>query len=160
MPPAPSLSASFVQGHRNSILELHWTADGGNIVSASPDKSVRCWDAETGKQVKRMAEHSSYVNSCCPARRGPPLLVSGSDDGTAKLWDLRVRGCVATLPDRFQVTAVAFADGGDRVYTGGIDNDVKIWDLRKEEVVLKLQARYQHFRLFKEEGLIDGRRVF
>ena len=32
-----------------------------------------------------MAEHDNFVNSCCPLRRGPPLLVSGSDDGTAKV---------------------------------------------------------------------------
>ena len=51
-----------------------------------------------------MAEHSSFVNSCCPARRGPPLIVSGSDDGTAKLWDMRIRGCVQTFPDKYQVS--------------------------------------------------------
>ena len=33
---------------------------------------------------------------------------------------------------------MAFADAGDRVYTGGIENEIKVWDLRKEEVVLKL----------------------
>ena len=32
-----------------------------------------------------MAEHDNFVNSCCPLKRGPPLLVSGSDDGTAKV---------------------------------------------------------------------------
>lgn len=51
-----------------------------------------------------MAEHSSFVNSCCPARRGPPLIVSGSDDGTAKLWDMRHRGCLQTFPDKYQVS--------------------------------------------------------
>jgi WD40 repeat protein len=50
-----------------------------------------------------MVEHSSFVNSCCPARRGPPLIVSGSDDGTAKLWDMRHRGCLQTFPDKYQV---------------------------------------------------------
>ena len=35
-------------------------------------------------QVKKMAEHDNFVNSCCVLRRGPPLIVSGSDDGTAK----------------------------------------------------------------------------
>ena len=32
-----------------------------------------------------MSEHDNFVNSCCPLRRGPPLLVSGSDDATAKV---------------------------------------------------------------------------
>jgi Prp8 binding protein len=73
-----------VAGHKNGILELHWTTDGERIVSASPDKSVRAWDAATGQQVKKMAEHDNFVNSCCPLRRGPPLLVSGSDDATSK----------------------------------------------------------------------------
>ena len=32
-----------------------------------------------------MSEHDNFVNSCCPLKRGPPLLVSGSDDATAKV---------------------------------------------------------------------------
>ena len=36
-------------------------------------------------QVKKMSEHDNFVNSCCPLKRGPPLLVSGSDDATAKV---------------------------------------------------------------------------
>ncbi|CAI7849611.1 unnamed protein product [Closterium sp. NIES-53] len=120
-----------LKGHKNVILELQWTSDGQSIVSASPDQTVRAWDVETGKQIKKMAEHSSFVNSCCPAPRGPPLIVSGSDDGTAKLWDMRVRGCIQTFPDKYQVTAVAFSYNGDKVYSGGIDNQIKVWDLRK-----------------------------
>ena len=72
-------------GHKNAVVELHWTSDGERVVTASPDKTVRAWDVASGQQVKKMAEHDSFVNSCCPLRRGPPLLVSGSDDGTAKV---------------------------------------------------------------------------
>lgn len=129
-----------LKGHRNAVLDLCWTTDGQHIVSASPDKTVRAWDAITGKQIKKMAEHSSFVNSCCTARRGPPLIVSGSDDGTAKLWDMRHRGCIQTFPDKYQVTAVAFSDGADKIFSGGIDNEIKVWDLRKNEVSMKLQG--------------------
>lgn len=72
-------------GHKNAVLEVQWTTDGERVLSASPDKSVRAWDAATGEQVKKMSEHDNFVNSCCPLRRGPPLLVSGSDDATAKV---------------------------------------------------------------------------
>jgi Prp8 binding protein len=42
------------------------TTDGETLITASPDMSVRAWDAVTGKQIKKMAEHSSFVNCCCP----------------------------------------------------------------------------------------------
>ncbi|KAL4567710.1 hypothetical protein LXL04_023302 [Taraxacum kok-saghyz] len=129
-----------LKGHKNAILDLQWTTDGSQIISASPDKTLRAWDIETGKQTKKMAEHSSFVNSCCPSRRGPPLVVSGSDDGTAKLWDLRQRGAIQTFPDKYQITAVGFSDASDKIFTGGIDNDIKIWDLRKNEVSMSLQG--------------------
>ncbi|KAG1347041.1 U5 small nuclear ribonucleoprotein 40 kDa protein [Cocos nucifera] len=129
-----------LRGHKNAVLDLQWTTDGTQIISASPDKTLRAWDVETGKQVKKMAEHSSFVNSCCPSRRGPPLVVSGSDDGTAKLWDLRMRGAVQTFPDKYQITAVGFSDAADKIFTGGLDSDVKVWDLRRNEVIMTLQG--------------------
>ena len=79
------LDTDIHAGHKNSVLELHWTTDGEKIISASPDKSVRAWDAQTGTQIKKMAEHDTFVNSCCPLKRGPPLLVSGADDCSAKV---------------------------------------------------------------------------
>ncbi|CAD5180966.1 uncharacterized protein LOC135616786 [Musa acuminata AAA Group] len=129
-----------LRGHKNAVLDLQWTTDGTQIISASPDKTLRAWDVESGKQVKKMAEHSSFVNSCCPSRRGPPLVVSGSDDGTAKLWDLRQRGAIQTFPDKYQITAVSFSDAADKIFTGGLDNDVKVWDLRRNEVTMTLQG--------------------
>lgn len=43
------------------------------------------WDSETGERVKRLKGHTSFVNSCFPARRGPQLVCTGSDDGTVKV---------------------------------------------------------------------------
>ena len=84
-PACPRGAALRCAGHKNAVLEVQWTTDGERVLSASPDKSVRAWDAATGEQVKKMSEHDNFVNSCCPLRRGPPLLVSGSDDATAKV---------------------------------------------------------------------------
>ncbi|KAF3660550.1 putative ion channel CASTOR-like isoform X1 [Capsicum annuum] len=94
-----------------------------------------------------MVEHSSFVNSCCPARRGLPLIVSGSDDGTAKLWDMCQRGAIQTFPERFQITAVSFSDASYKICTGGIDNDVTaggsdrmvyVWDTTSRHILYKL----------------------
>ncbi len=92
---------------------------------------VRSWDAQTGDQIKKSAEHESFVNSICPIRRGPPLFASASDDATVKVWDQRSRRSVVTFRDRFQITCVAFADAGDQVYSGGLDNCVKVREARE-----------------------------
>lgn len=127
-----------MKGHKNSVLELHWTPDGENLVSCSPDKTVRVWDAATGEEECKFTGHRDIVNSCCPLRRGPPLFVSGSDDRSVCLWDMRTRRAVRKLSERFQVTAVAFSDGGDQVFSAGIENVVHAWDLRQDEVVMTL----------------------
>ncbi|KAI8475516.1 MAG: WD40 repeat-like protein [Monoraphidium minutum] len=121
----------LIRGHKNAILQLAWFPSGEHIVTASADKSVRCWDADSGMQVKRLSEHTGVVNSVCPMHRGPGLFVSGSDDGSVKLWDLRSKRSSHTFAGKFPVTAVAFSEAGDQVYSGGIDNQVHIWELRK-----------------------------
>uniref|UniRef100_A0A7N2RCI1 Transducin/WD40 repeat-like superfamily protein n=1 Tax=Quercus lobata TaxID=97700 RepID=A0A7N2RCI1_QUELO len=67
-----------------------------------------------------MAEQSSFVNSCCPSRRGPPLVVSGFDDGTAKLLDMCQRGAIQTFPDKYQIIAISFSDASNKIFTGGM----------------------------------------
>lgn len=129
-----------LRGHKNAVLEVQWTADGGQVISASADKTLRAWDVETGRQVKKMTEHLFVVNACSASRRGAPLVASGSDDGTSKLWDLRQRGAVQNLGTEHQITAVGFSDASDKVYTGGVDDVIKVWDLRRVEVVEKLQG--------------------
>lgn len=48
--------------------------------------------------------HSSFVNSVCSARRGPPLVVSSGDDCSIIVWDQRRRRPVTTLTNPFQVS--------------------------------------------------------
>lgn len=104
----------ILRGHGGAVLEVHWNTGGDQIISCSVDKAVHVWDAETGKRIKRLREHTQFVNSVCPARRGCQL-VSGSDDTTARIWDTRTRGSVKTLSTKVPVTAVAFGDSGDQV---------------------------------------------
>lgn len=58
--------------------------------------------------------------------KGPTLVVSASDDSTAKLWDVRLKRAVKTLPDPFQLTAACFSADNSHVITGGLDGDIKV----------------------------------
>lgn len=78
---------------KNTALRtvLSWIWWGKHVVSlsmlfsASTDKTVGVWDSETGERIKRLKGHTSFVNTCYPARRGPQLICTGSDDGTVKV---------------------------------------------------------------------------
>ncbi|XP_028675055.1 U5 small nuclear ribonucleoprotein 40 kDa protein [Erpetoichthys calabaricus] len=129
-----------LKGHSGAIMELHYNTDGSLLFSASTDKTVAVWDSETGERVKRLKGHTSFVNSCYPARRGPQVVCTGSDDGTVKLWDIRKKAAVHTFQNTYQVLSVTFNDTSDQIISGGIDNDIKVWDLRQNKLIYTMRG--------------------
>ena len=119
------------RGHKNAILDVRWTSDGADLVTCSPDATLRLWDAATGAQTKTMKGHASFVNACDASPRDRDVVASGSDDRTWKLWDMRVsKRAVLDVRDGFPVTAVALGADGHSVFTGGVGEVVKRWDAR------------------------------
>lgn len=131
---------AVLKGHTGAIMELHFSTDGSMLFTCSTDKIVAVWDTEVGVRLRKLKGHQSFVNTVCPARRGPQYLCSGSDDGTIKMWDARKKGIVTTLQSMYQVTAVAFNDTAEQILSGGIDNDIKVWDLRKNDVLYRMRG--------------------
>jgi WD40 repeat protein len=63
-----------------------------------------------GNPVQEMTEHSGPVNSLCQVNESE--LVSGSWDGTAKIWDIETGKVKQTLGGHSHATSVlAFVDG-------------------------------------------------
>jgi len=82
---------AVMKGHSSAIMEIHYSTDGSMLFSASTDKTGAVWDCEVGERVKKLKGHTSFVNTCCPSRRGVQHLATGSDDGTIKV-ELHVLG--------------------------------------------------------------------
>jgi len=131
-------NSAVFKGHSNSILELAWSYNGDLVYTASADKTGGVFDVEAGERIKKMRDHSSFVNAVCGTRRGEPFVLTGSDDCTAMVWDIRVRHPTHTYKHDFQVTSVAFSDDASQIFTAGIDNLVHCWDARKERIIYSL----------------------
>lgn len=124
---------STLKGHTGAIMDLYFSTDVNYLFSCSTDKTVRFWDMDTGRCIRKFKGHNGIVNSINPARRGPTIVVSGGDDGLILLNDIRSKNPVQTIKNlnNYQVTAVTFNDNSTQVISGGIDNTIKQWDLRR-----------------------------
>ncbi|KAI6205159.1 WD-40 repeat protein [Aphelenchoides besseyi] len=124
---------STLRGHSGAVMDVFFSTDCNYLFSCATDKTVRIWDMETGNCVRKYKSHNDIVNSCHPARRGPTVIVSGSDDGTILIHDIRTKDPVQKFVNLYgyQVTAVTFNDTAERIISAGIDNTLKMWDTRQ-----------------------------
>ncbi|KAI6195558.1 hypothetical protein M3Y99_01900800 [Aphelenchoides fujianensis] len=115
---------STLRGHTGAVMDAFFSTDCNYLFSASSDKTVRIWDMETGLVRAEVQE---------PHGDRPVLVVSGSDDGTILVHDLRAKEPVHKFINlhAYSVTAVSFNDTAEQVISGGIDNTCKLWDLRQ-----------------------------
>lgn len=127
-------------GHKGAVLDLHWSRDSNLLYSASADMTVASWDLESGLRIRKHVGHEEIINSLDVSRRGAELLLSASDDGCIGIWDPRVKAAVDFIESDYPITAVALAEQGHEIYSGGIDNDIKVWDARKKEVIYSLKG--------------------
>lgn len=71
----------ILTGHKQAILDLHWSRDSKVLFSASADMQLASWDVETGERIRRHPGHEEVINCMDVSKRGEEMLVSGSDDG-------------------------------------------------------------------------------
>uniref|UniRef100_A0A7S2TVT0 Uncharacterized protein n=1 Tax=Lotharella oceanica TaxID=641309 RepID=A0A7S2TVT0_9EUKA len=132
-----------LKGNDGAILDIHWHRDKEFLLTACADKTGVIFDVETQEKIKRLRGHTSFVNSICGSRRGDPFVLTGSDDGSAMMWDLRVRSAIGLLKDEksiFPMLTCCFSDDSTQAFTAGIDEEIRCWDLRKEKVLYKLSG--------------------
>ncbi|KAI8806280.1 hypothetical protein BJ742DRAFT_817224 [Cladochytrium replicatum] len=108
------------------------------IAAAAADGSVMFWDINRPSQNKHertFNEHNRGVNRIC-FHPTEPLILSGSQDGTIKLWDLRGKRIIRQTiesPQKDIVRDVQFnpVPGNPVAFAAGFDSGViQTWEMR------------------------------
>ena|GEM_PF-1697726 len=84
--PAVGTLARVLEGHQGSVLACGWSPDGGRLVSAGNNGTLRLWDTASGECLAILEDHQGPVLACGWSPDGDRL-VSAGDDGTLRLWD-------------------------------------------------------------------------
>jgi len=123
-----------LKGHEAATRLCDFTADtdgtGRGAVSWSDDKTVRVWDLPTEKTVSKFSAHTDYVRAGALIPSSPNLVVSGSYDHSAMLWDRRLDCSSPSLQTKHgaPVEACLVTTSGALLVTVG-GTMVKVWDL-------------------------------
>ncbi|MFD1542410.1 WD40 repeat domain-containing protein [Nonomuraea guangzhouensis] len=141
--PATGVTVTQLPGFRGHIGALALDAKGARLAIGGPDSVVHLRDLATGKSAELMG-HAKPVNSLDFTRDGT-YLATGSEDGTARVWNVATGVSVTTLKsDAESVMSVAFNPDGTRLATGSFDGTVRIWDVATGLVVTELKGQSQY----------------
>ena len=101
------------------VWSVAFGPDARHIVSGSGDRTVKVWDARTGREelsLEGHADNASIVAFGPDGRR----IVSGGDDGAVKVWDVRSgRVNVEFTGHSGVVFDVAWHPDGQRIASAG-----------------------------------------
>lgn len=102
---------------------------------------MQVWSLPTQRFQFTLSGHSNWVRSCNFSPDGR-LAVSGSDDKTVRIWDLRTKRALRTYSNHSAVNAVRFHPDGTCIAAACGDSTIRIWDVRTNGLL----------QLYKEHG--------
>ncbi|HEY1600046.1 MAG TPA: c-type cytochrome domain-containing protein [Pirellulales bacterium] len=123
-------------------------ADGSQIAAGGADNLIRVWNiaSATSQQVAEAAPvaafsgHAQPITSLANVPGMPPRILSGSADGTARLWNLADGKVMQQLDHGSPVTAVAVRPDGARFATAGVGGIAKLWNAADGKLVADLRG--------------------
>jgi WD40 repeat protein len=134
--------------HRWAATCMAVSPDGTLLATGGYDGVVRIWDPHTGKFVRALVGHESYVYGLSWSPDGQYLASGGAFDASARIWNPKTGQLVRVLAGhKDYVSVVAFSgDGKTLAVGGGASGFVTFWDLntvKKQTTIENGVAIYQ-----------------
>jgi WD40 repeat protein len=116
-----------LRGHADEVSRLAFSPDGRRLVSASRDRTIKIWDAATGRELHSLDNHTSWVTGVAFHPDGQHLVSAGLDR-TVRTWDLATGEEFHSFKVRASITGMAFSPDGRRLALTDYDHKVKVYD--------------------------------
>ena len=124
-------------GHTGDVLSVSISPDCTTIASGSEDHTVCLWDAQSGECDCVIDGHNDGVYSVSFSPTNSQLLISASNDGTVRQWNINGHQIGST----YEGNRVVFSSDGTCFVSWKQKGRVAtVWDFNSGRVVAELQS--------------------
>ena len=128
-------------GHSENIASLAFSPDGKLLASAGWDRTIKLWNAVTGRQIKSLTDNDSGGFFTIAFSPNGKMLASGNANNNITFWDIETGRVIKTLKGHTgYVQSIAFSSNGKFLASGSDDKTVKIWNLETGQVLNTLES--------------------
>jgi WD40 repeat protein len=123
------------------------------LVTASADKTVGVWVLDKSEPFSTFSGHDANVWSVTFSASGQHI-VTASDDGTARVWDIKTEAIRILAGHTEPVTSAVFSGDRRNIVTGSKDSTARIWDAQTGKLKAVLSGHRGHVRtaVFSPDG--------
>ncbi|KAK7096699.1 WD repeat-containing protein 55-like [Littorina saxatilis] len=123
--------------HKKSCRDLKFSLGGNRLYTAGKDKSLWCIDVETGGIRRKIKPaHETAINSLLVT--GERFVVTGDDDGTLKLWDMRSKAATMELKECDDFISDMMIDQDQRILLAASgDGTLSAFNIRQKKLVMQ-----------------------
>jgi small GTP-binding protein len=140
IPPGFQLKQTL-HGHEGVVHCLEWLPDGSTLASSSSDRTIRLWNAETGRLLRTFGGHAYAVDSLAASPDGT-MLATGAGTNKIRVWEIGSGKQNQTLEVRWSFLSHGLAWSPDGRVLASADREgiICLWDVETGVLDRKLQA--------------------
>lgn len=137
------------------VMNSAFSQDDRYLATTSLDYVIRVWDVARTSLLTSIKGHGNLVKHVEFSPVDNNILLTASNDGTARLWD--IDGILTTaLPHEHAPTFAVFSPDNVHLLTGGGDSAAHLWDVASGHEIARLDT---HENVHRAAFSPDGSRV-
>ena len=131
-----------VKGYHSRVTSLIFSVDGKYIVSEGSDRTVRVWEATTGKEVAHIIPNTRNVDAVAFSPDGK-YVVLGSIYGMIDVWEAHTGKEVTHMNHGgINIYSLAFSPDGKYIVSGGNDKTARVWEATTGKEVMRMTHNF------------------